>query len=171
MDSGKLKKYPSLQGRKCGIYMSGNECFYLYGNRFCEAKCELLMINSDVINVLSESCNSLLVYLTEEKGGDFTCYCGGKLSLRIKEFVLLYTIPLVNHEVCGVISGGSELPIQDVQFTDRKLLVLISKLIHRHKSLSSFKDENFREVAQAIENAEIEALNELYLAGKSINDK
>ncbi len=167
--SGELKKYPSVQGRKSGMFMAGDRCFYLYGNRCCEAKCELLMINSDNIGILSDSHARLLVYLTQggEKTG-FTLYCGGKLSLRIKEFVLLYSIPLVNHELCGVISGGTELPVQDSQFTDPKLLELLKGLIHRQRNVCGYTDENFREIAKELEGREINALNDLYLAGKPI---
>lgn len=169
--SGELKKYPSIQGRKSGMFMAGDRCFYLYGNRCCEARCELLMINSDNTSILSDSHSRLLVYLTQ--GGEnngFTLYCGGKLSLRIREFVLLYTIPLINHELCGVISGGTELPKQDAQFTDRKLLTLLENLIHRQRSVSGYTDENFREIARELEGREIKALNDLYLAGRPISE-
>lgn len=169
--SGELKKYPSIQGRKSGMFMAGDRCFYLYGNRCCEAKCELLMINSDNTDILSDSHSRLLVYLTHGLDGNgFTLYCGGKLSLRIKEFVLLYSIPVVNHELCGVISGGSELPGQDSQFTDRRLLALLKSLIHRQRNVCGYTDENFREIAKELEGKEIKALNDLYLAGTPISD-
>lgn len=167
MNNYKLKKYPSLSGRKSGIYISDGKCLYLYGNRFCEAECRLLLINSDMVSVLSEQCDGLLAYVSGE--GDLTVYCKDRLLLRVKEFLLLYTIPLAKHSICGVISGGSEFPCQDLRFTDTRAVALLERLIYRRRSIPCFKDDNFLELARELEGSEINALNELFLNGKAFN--
>ena len=168
MISDALRLYFNVKGRKSGFCLSGGNGKYLYGNRICTANCELLLINSESISIRSDSHDCLLVYVSQEQNPTLTVYNEGKLALHIKEFVLAYSIPLANHEICGIISGGTEYPAQDIRFTDHRLIELFVRLLKPRRSVRPFVDKEFRELAEMVEKGELSSLNELYLAGTHI---
>lgn len=169
-----LKRYPGITGKKSGFLITGGKCFYLFGNRCCEAKCELLMINSDSMSVMSDTHESLLAYLSEESSDGvqgLRLYIGGKMALRVRELVLMYSVPLNGHEFCGIISGGMALPTQDVRFTDNRLTEVIRTLLQRREEVHFTADEQIKQLALSIERDEVKALSELHLAGMPLTEK
>ena len=166
----KLKNYIEVEGQKSGFVMRNNGCLYLFGNRCCEAVCELLIINSERLEINSDTSDDLLLYLSD-KCKKITVYKSGKLVLNVKELLLIYTIPLGEQKICGVISGGASLPFQDVHYSDDRISHLI-KAILKHKELPrNTSDSYFSDIAKELEKAEIKALSELNLRGEGITIK
>ncbi|MCH5196780.1 MAG: hypothetical protein J1F28_08695 [Oscillospiraceae bacterium] len=162
-----FKNYLELEGRKSGFVMRNNSGLYLFGNRKCEAICELLTINSERLEVNSDFCDNLLLYLSEEQN-KITVYKSGKLVLNIKELLLLYTVPLGERKICGIISGGASLPCQDVHYSDERISRLIRTILRQKSRPQNISDNYFIELANELEKAEIKSLSELNLRGEGI---
>ena len=165
-----IKKYIEIDGRKSGFVMRNNSCLYLFGNRSCEAVCELLIINSERFEINSDQCDNLLLYLSD-KNKKITVYKSGKLVLNIKEMLLIYTIPLGDRKLCGVMSGGTSLPFQDVHYSDDRISRLIKALLNHKEPPKNTYDSYFSDIAREMEKAEIKTLSELNLRGEGITVK
>ena len=165
-----IKKYIELEGQKSGFVMRNNSWLYLFGNRSCEAVCELLIVNSERFEINSDQCENLLLYLSD-KNKKITVYKSGKLVLNIKELLLIYTVPLGEQKLCGVISGGAALPFQDVHYSDDRISRLLKVLLKHKEPPRSPSDNYFGDIAKELEKAEIKALSELNLRGESITIK
>ena len=166
----KIKNYLEVEGQKSGFVMQNSSCLYLFGNRCCEALCEILIINSERFEINSDQCDNLLLYLSD-KSQKITVYKSGKLVLNIKELLLLYTIPLGDRKLCGVISGGTALPFQDVHYSDDRISRLLKAILKRKKTQKNTSDSYFSDIAKELEKAEIKALSELNLHGEGISIK
>ena len=162
-----IKNYIEIEGQKSGFVMRNNSSLYLFGNRSCEAVCELLIINSERFEINSDQCDNLLLYLSD-KSQKITVYKSGKLVLNIKELLLIYTIPLGDRKLCGVISGGAALPFQDVHYSDARISRLLKAILKRRGVLKNTPDSYFNDIAKELEKADIKTLSELNLHGEGI---
>ena len=162
-----LKHYLSLSGSKSGFLMTGGECRYLFGNRLCAAKCELLRLKSESVEIMTEYHDGLLVVIRE---GEPSVYIGGKRVLRLTELFLLYSVSTDSGKLFGVISGGG-LPCGDVRFCESRLCDLFRAVITDKTERSKAYSEELNELKRLLDGREIRELNGLFLAGKPITEE
>lgn len=165
-----LKKYIEVEGQKSGFIVRNKSGLYLFGNRCCEAVCELLIINSERLEVNSDSCDDLLMYISEDCKKT-TVYKSSKLILNIKELLLIYTVPLGEKKICGILSGGTSLPCQDVHYSDERISRLLRAILKHKEPTRNTSNSYFGGIAKELEKAEIKALSELNLHGEGITVK
>ena len=159
-----LKNYLSLSGSKSGFLMTGGECRYLFGNRLCDAKCELLRLQSETIDLMTQYHDGMLVVMRE---GEPSVYIGGKRLLRVTELFLMYSVNTESGQLFGVISGGN-LPNGDIRFSESRLCELFKAVIEGKTEQSKLYSEELNELKRLLDRSDIKELNGLYISGKPI---
>lgn len=159
-----LKNYISLSGSKSGFLITGGECRYLFQNRLCAAKCELLRLRSETIDLMTQYHDGMLVVIRE---GEPSVYIGGKRLLRVMELFLMYSVNTEIGQLFGVISGGS-LPNGDVRFIEPRLCELFKAVLKVKNEQSKLYSEELNELKRLMDKSEIKELNGLYISGKPI---
>lgn len=160
-----LKNYISLSGSKSGFLMTGGECCYLFGNRFCAVKCELLRLRSETIDLMTQYHDGMLVVIRE---GEPSVYICGKRLLRVTELFLMYSVNTEEiGQLFGVISGGS-LPNGDVRFSEPRLCELFKAVLKVKNEQSKLYSEELNELKRLMDKSDIKELNGLYISGKPI---
>lgn len=162
-----LKNYLSLSGNKSGFLMSGGECHYLFGNRLCAAKCELLRLRSESADLMTEYHDKLLIVTRE---GEPSVYMSGKRVLRVTELFLMYSVKTDSGQIFGVISGGN-LPSGDVRFSEPQLCELFKAVIMSRNEQCRMYSEELNELKKLLDSKDTKELNGLYLAGKPITEE
>lgn len=159
-----FKNYLSLSGSKSGFLMTGGECRYLFGNRLCAAKCELLRLKSETIDLMTQYHDGMLVVMRE---GEPSVYIGGKRLLRVTELFLMYSVNTESGQLFGVISGGN-LPNGDIRFSESRLCELFKAVIEGKTEQSKLYSEELNELKKLLDRSDIKELNGLYISGKPI---
>lgn len=162
-----LKNYLSLSGGKSGFLMVGGECRYLFGNRLCSAKCELMILTSESAEIVTQYHDELLVIMRE---GEPSVYISGKRVLRITELFLMYSVHTGSGQIFGVISGGN-LPSGDVRFSEPRLCEMFKAVFSARTEQNKVHSDELNELKRLLDSNEIKELNRLYLVGKPIAEE